>query len=114
MSKNRNDIAGQSIDIERHLCLGDTSVQMLHKLEVFMLETGHASQTGSLSRACSTSLTGKVRRCKMIVYLKWQLTLQVSDMVIGFSVVQDRKDLDMQNDHITSLRTVNGTNSPSG
>ena len=31
--KNRNDIAGQSIDIEWHMCLGDTSVQLLHKLQ---------------------------------------------------------------------------------
>ena len=30
--RNRNDIAGQSINIGWHVCLGDTSVQILHKL----------------------------------------------------------------------------------
>ena len=39
---NRNDFAGQSIDIEWHVCPGDTSVQILHKLQEFMLETRHA------------------------------------------------------------------------
>ena len=31
--KHRNDIAGQLIDIEWHVCPGDTCLQMLHKLE---------------------------------------------------------------------------------
>ena len=34
--KNRNDIAGRSIDIERHVCPGDTSVQLLHQLQELM------------------------------------------------------------------------------
>ena len=36
--KSRNDISGQSIDIEWHVCLGDTSVQILHDVQVFMSE----------------------------------------------------------------------------
>ena len=40
-SQNRNNIAGQSIDIELHVCPGDTLVQILHKLQEFMSETGH-------------------------------------------------------------------------
>ena len=43
--KNRNDFAGQSIGMEWHVCLGDTSVQLLHKLKVFMLETGHEPES---------------------------------------------------------------------
>ena len=31
--KNRNDIAVESIDIEWHVCLGDTSVQIVRKLK---------------------------------------------------------------------------------
>ena len=32
--KNGNDIAGQSIDIEWHVCFGDTSVQILCMLQI--------------------------------------------------------------------------------
>ena len=39
--QNRNDIAGQSIDIEWHVCAGDTSVQILQKPKAFMSETRH-------------------------------------------------------------------------
>ena len=39
--KNRNDIAGHSIDLEWHVCLGDTSVHILRKLQEFISETGH-------------------------------------------------------------------------
>ena len=45
--KNRKDIAGQSIDIEWHVCLGDTSVQILQQLKAFMLETGHEKDSFS-------------------------------------------------------------------
>ena len=38
--RNRNDIAGQSMDIEWHVWLGDMSLQILHKLQEFMSETG--------------------------------------------------------------------------
>ena len=43
--KSRIDIAGESIDIEWHVCLGDTSVQILQKLPGFMSETGHALES---------------------------------------------------------------------
>ena len=39
--KSKSDIAGQSIDIEWHVCLGDTTVQILQKLRVFKSETRH-------------------------------------------------------------------------
>ena len=64
-SKNRSDITGQTIDMEWRVCLGDTSVQILQKLQGFTLETGthlRVFQTGSSSRACSaTSPTGNGR-----------------------------------------------------
>ena len=41
----RNDIAGQTIETDWHVCPGDTSVQMLHKVQEFMSETGHASES---------------------------------------------------------------------
>ena len=37
--KNK-DIAGQSLDIEWHVCPGATSVQILQELKAFMPETG--------------------------------------------------------------------------
>ena len=43
--KNRNDIAGQSIDLEWHECPADTSVQILHELQVVMSETGHEPES---------------------------------------------------------------------
>ena len=47
---------------------------------------------------------------------KCPLTQQDSDLVIGASVVNDRKrpGKTMKNDHLTSFQTVNGTNSLSG
>ena len=45
--KNRNDTVGQSIDIEWHVCPGGTSVHILHKLQGFMLEIGHAHESFS-------------------------------------------------------------------
>ena len=36
--KNGNDNAGQSTDIEWHVCPGGTSEQILHRLQEFMLE----------------------------------------------------------------------------
>ena len=59
--KAENDIAGQSVTIEWHVCFGDTSVQILRKLQDFMSETGHAPesfQTGKSEGArqmCSSS-----------------------------------------------------------
>ena len=43
--KNRNDMAGQSIDMDWHVCPGNTSVQILQKLEASMSETGHALES---------------------------------------------------------------------
>ena len=42
---NRNDIAGQSMDIERHVCPVNTSVPILHKLQEFMSEAGLAPES---------------------------------------------------------------------
>ena len=69
----------------------------------------------TLHGTCVTP-TGKVRRCKThieVKRMKWQLTQHNSDLVIGVSVVYDRKRLSyaVQNDHLTSLQHVNGTNS---
>ena len=69
----------------------------------------------TLHGTCVTP-TGKVRRCKThieVKRMKWQLTKHNSDLVIGVSVVYDRKRLSyaVQNDHLTSLQYVNGTNS---
>ena len=38
---NRNDIASQSVDVDWHVCLGDMSVQVLQRLQVFTSETEH-------------------------------------------------------------------------
>ena len=43
--KNRNNTAGQTIPIEWHVCLGDTSLQILHKLQELMSVTGHARES---------------------------------------------------------------------
>ena len=43
--KNRNDIAGESIDIEWHVCFGETSVQMLEKLQGFLSKVAHAVES---------------------------------------------------------------------
>ena len=43
--KNRNDVACQSMNIERHVCPADTSVQILYKLQAFMLEAGHEAES---------------------------------------------------------------------
>ena len=39
--RRQKDIAGPSIEIERHACPGDKSVRMLRKLKAFISETGH-------------------------------------------------------------------------
>ena len=69
----------------------------------------------TLHGTCVTP-TGKVRRCKThieVKRMKWQLTQHNSDLVIGVAVGHDRKRLShaVQNDHLTSLQDVNGTNS---
>ena len=97
--KNRKDTAGEPIDIEWHVCLGELSVQILKKSckDSCRRSRTHwkALRTRSSSRACSTtSPNGEVRRCKIHVQLmrkKWLLTKQDSDPVIGVSVVQDLK-----------------------
>ena len=101
-----HDIAGQSIDLVRHVCLGGTSVQILHKLREFMSETGHALESSSSGPCSTTSPTGRVRRCKTHVQfkgMKWLQTQQDSDPVIGVSVAQDRKipGSTLKNGHIS-------------
>ena len=95
--KNRTDIAGQLIDTEWHVCLGETSVQILRRLQVFMSETGHTPQSFPDSIIFASMFndisTGRVRRCKTHVQLKrmkWLLAQQESDFVVGVSVVLDR------------------------
>ena len=43
--KNRNDSAGQSIDIEWHVCPGGTSVHILHEPQELMSETRHEPES---------------------------------------------------------------------
>ena len=98
--RNRSDIAGQAIDIAWHVCPGANAEKKNSKHSCRRLGTiPKAFRTGSILRACSTtSPTGKVGRCKINVQLKrmkWLLTQQESDLVIGVSVSRTRKDLDM-------------------
>ena len=60
--KRRNDIAGQSIDIERHVCLADTSVQILQKHNAFMAETGHEHASFS-DRTIFASMFHDITNC---------------------------------------------------
>ena len=122
-ARKETTIAGQSIDIEWHVCLGDTSVPILHEATRIRRRPGtqqRVFQTGSSSRACSTtSPTGKGIRCKISVQFKrekWLLTMHGSELVLGVLVVQDQKRPGhVRNiDHLTSLQTVNVTSSLSG
>ena len=45
IAKHRCDTASQSIDIAWHVSLGDTSGQILHKLQEIMSETRHARES---------------------------------------------------------------------
>ena len=86
--QNRNDIAGQTIQIEWHVCLGDTSE--------FTSETGYAP-VGFPDRIIFASMfnditTTQVRRCKERVWTagkKWSPTQQGWDLVVGVSVAKD-------------------------
>ena len=101
-SKNRNDIAGQSLDIELHVFLGDTSVQILQKLKVFMLETGHdpgSFQTGLFCESMFDDITN------------WESPnvqtkcLSQAEEVCG----QDQKTLaKKKTDHLTNMLTEDG------
>ena len=93
-----NDGADQSVDIEWHVCPGNTSEQILHEAtQKSCRRTGtnpRVFQTGSSSRARSTTLpTAEVKRCKWSVWTaqkKWSLMQQDSNLVLGVSLVQDR------------------------
>ena len=115
--KNRNDIAGRSIDIERHVCPGDTSVQLLHQLQELMSETSHApgsfQDTIIFASMVNDHQLGKSGGAKHMPSSSersgWLLTQQDADLAIFVSVVQDQKTLGKKgNDHLTSSQTVNG------
>ena len=97
MCKSRNDISGQTIKIEWHVCLGGTSVQILHKLQESMSQTGHAPDNfadkiifSSMFKDIIDYGSKKVQGSVWTVGKKWPLIQPDSDLVIGFSVVQDR------------------------
>ena len=117
--KNRNDTAGQSIDIEWHVCRGDTSVQILHQQQEFMCETGHAPEScpdriifASMFNDRINWESQKVQTNVLLKRMMWLFTQQESDLVIGVAVVQNRKRAGngMKNDHLitSTLQTVNG------
>ena len=95
-----------------HVCLGDTSVRKLHKLQY--LKNGHAPES-FLYRIIFANMFNDITNWERR-RMNWLLTQQVEDLVIGVSVVQDQKILGnfTKNDHLTNLQTVNGTNSLSG
>ena len=95
---NRNDIAGPSIETGWHVCLGDTTVQILQRIKSFMSENGH-EPFNFLDGLVFVSMFNDISNWKCLeeqanVQLKrekWLLTQQASEMVIGVSVVQDLK-----------------------
>ena len=117
--KNRNDIAGQSIEIEWHVCLGDTSLQMLQKLKAFMSEARHEPENipnRIIFANMFNDITGWERpkvQAKYLVQAKYvAFLLQYSDLLlIGDPVVQDEKRSGntWKNDHLTKFLTVDGT-----
>ena len=117
--KYRNDTAGQSIDIEWHVCPG-TSVQILHKPQVFMSETGHAPESFP-DRIILASMFNDITNWKSPTVQTMCLAQarEVASYATRFrprcwvSVVQDRERPGhiMSVDHVTNLLTVNGTNS---
>ena len=118
-AKNRHDIAGQLMEIDWHVCLGDSSVQQLQKLQLFMSETGQAPWSFPdriIFASMFNNTNWEIRRCKPHVLVKWLLTQQYSDLGIGVSVIQDRKRHGhrMKIDRLTNLLTMSGTNSLAG
>ena len=116
--KNRNDTAGLSIDIEWHVCPGDASVQLLQNEQEFMSETGHAPESFGQDHLREHvqrhhQLKKSEGSKQMSSSSEWPPTQQDSDLVLGVSVVQDRKRPGhfTKNDHLTSLQKVNGTTS---
>ena len=95
---NRNDIAGPSIETGWHVCLGDTTVQILQRIKSFISENGH-EPFNFLDGLIFVSMFHDITNWKCVeeqanVQLKrekWLLTQQASEMVIGVSVVQDLK-----------------------
>ena len=120
-SKNRNDIAGQSIDIEWHVCPG-TSVQILHKLQVFMSETGHVPEsfpdriifvsmfnciTNWKSPKVQTICLGTRERSGLLCS-----KIQTSLSGLPWSRIGKRLgNISEESTTLTNLLTVNGTNS---
>ena len=108
--KNRNDIAGQSIDLEWHVCPGDTSVQPLRKLQEFVSETRRAREHVQRHHNWESQTVQNKRPAQ--AKEKWLLTQQDSDLVIGVSVVQGQKKRHgntVNNDNFNCLQTQDGT-----
>ena len=102
LAKNRRDIVGETVNIERHVCLGrhtvaDTAKKHLHKI---MSESGHEPESFP-DKIIFSSMFSDVpdygsERCKQSVWTaqkKRPLTQQDSELVIGVSVVQARNRL---------------------
>ena len=113
-----DDIASQSVDVERHVFLGDTSVHKMHSRSSCWKLGANPSvfQKGSFSRTCSmTSRSGKEQKDTQHVSLKRKKKLVVlhdSELVIGVSMVQDQKrpGNTTKTDHLTHLLTEDGAN----
>ena len=103
--RNNHDIARQTISIEWHVCLVGTTMQILHQLQEFMLETGHALE----------SFPERITDCTCVwtARKKWSSMQKDSEVVIGVSVVQDgnRPGTTTSQDLLLNLATRSGTNS---
>ena len=94
--KNRNDTAGKSIDIAWHVCLGDTSVQVVQHLQLFMSYTGHEPEHFP-NRIIFASIFNDITNWKMseraTQMMKWLLRQQDSDRLFVFLWSRTGKDL---------------------
>ena len=90
--KNRNRIAGRSIDIDWHACPGDTSVQILQKLQRFTSETGHGPESFPYKDVQRRHQLGKLQGAKNVQLkrMTWPLAHPDSDLAVGVSVVEDQ------------------------
>ena len=114
--KRRNDVAGQSIDIERHVCLVDTSVQILQKHNVFMADSGHEFASFS-DRTIFENMFHDITSCKSRKVQNECLAqsersncshIKIQSRLLVFLWI--REDLGKMNiDHLTSLQTEDGT-----
>ena len=122
--RNRNVHAGQSMDMEWHVCLGDTSAQKLHKLQEFMSVFGNAAEsfpdevifatmfndaTNLESQKVPNKCLAQVRE----VLSMRKLCSKIQTWLLVFQWFWIGKDMEMKSDHLT-LQTVKGTNSFSG